>query len=209
MEQIVQLNSQAKLSEHLASPSEATLGHSNKLDGSHLSPHFTLGEMTKSNSHPEVYNIPSHEAIANLKRVCGWLEVLRKRYNERYNACHLERSREISPRAALGRDDKGGALGRDDKEKPIIINSGYRSPQLNKKIGGVAGSNHLTGCAVDIRVLGMEQLIRYATILLDYADESKQDFDELLIERNRYGAIWLHFAVRPFSNRRKVAFIRA
>jgi len=206
MEQIVQLNSNAKLSEH-----------------------FTLGEMTKSSSHPEVYNIPSHEAIANLKRVCGWLEVLRKRYNERYNAYHLEHhpsvmssgvetSHEISPRAALGRDDKGGALGRDDKggtlgrddkEKPIIINSGYRSPQLNKKIGGVAGSNHLTGCAVDIRVLGMEQLIRYATILLDYADESKQDFDELLIERNRYGAIWLHFAVRPFSNRRKVAFIRA
>ena len=197
MEQIVQLNSNAKLSDH-----------------------FTLGEMTKSSSHPEVYNIPSHEAIANLKRVCGWLEVLRKRYNERYNACHLEHhpsvmssgvetSHEISPRAALGRDDKGGAFGRDDKEKPIIINSGYRSPQLNKKIGGVAGSNHLTGCAVDIRVLGMEQLIRYATILLDYADESKQDFDELLIERNRYGAIWLHFAVRPFSNRRKVAFIRA
>jgi len=219
MEQIVQLNSQAKLSEH-----------------------FTLGEMTKSNSHPEVYNIPSHEAIANLKRVCGWLEVLRKRYNERYNACHLEHhpsvmssvvetSHEISPRAALGRDDKGGTLGMtgggtlgmttspvssrlseahgEISEKPIIINSGYRSPQLNKKIGGVAGSNHLTGCAVDIRVLGMEQLIRYATILLDYADESKQDFDELLIERNRYGAIWLHFAVRPFSNRRKVAFINA
>ena len=130
--------------------------------------------MTKSSSHPEVYNIPSHEAIANLKRVCEWLEVLRKRYG-----------------------------------KPIIINSGYRSPQLNKKIGGVAGSNHLTGCAVDIRVLGMEQLIRYATILLDYADESKQDFDELLIERNRYGSIWLHFAVRPFSNRRKVCFINA
>ena len=82
MEPIVQLNSQAKLSEHLASPSEATLGHSNKLDGSHLSPHFTLGEMTKSNSHPEVYNIPSHEAIANLKRVCGWLEVLRERYGK-------------------------------------------------------------------------------------------------------------------------------
>jgi uncharacterized protein YcbK (DUF882 family) len=27
-------------------------------------------------------------------------------------------------------------------EKPIIINSGYRSPQLNKKIGGVPTSNH-------------------------------------------------------------------
>jgi hypothetical protein len=117
---------------------------------------------------------------------------------------------EISPRAALGRDDKGEeALGRDDKEKPIIINSGYRSPQLNKKIGGVPTSNHLTGCAVDIRVADMEQLIRYANILLDYSKESHQDFDELLIERNRYGAIWLHFAVRPSGNRRKVAFIQA
>ena len=127
-------------------------------------------------------------------------------------------SHEISPRASLGRDDKGGALGRDDKggtlgrddkEKPIIINSGYRSPQLNKKIGGVPTSNHLTGCAVDIRVTGMEQLIRYAAILLDYADETNQQFNELLIERNRYGAFWLHFAVRPSGNRRKVAFIQA
>ena len=53
-------------------------------------------------------------------------------------------------------------------------------------------------------MLGAEQLIRYANILLDYADESGQDFDELLIEKNHYGAMWLHFAVRPFSNRRKV-----
>ena len=151
MEQIIQLNANAKLSEH-----------------------FTLGELTKSNSHPEVYNIPSHEAIANMKRLCQWLEVLRERAGT-----------------------------------PIRINSGYRSPQLNKKIGGVANSNHLTGCAVDIRVSGMEQLIRYAAILLDYAEESHQDFDELLIEKNRYGAIWLHFAVRPSGNRRKILFINA
>ena len=141
--------------------------------GAKLSPHFTLGEMTTSN-HKEVYNIPSHEAIANLKRLCGWLEVLRERYGE-----------------------------------PIHINSGYRSPQLNRKIGGAATSNHLTGCAVDIRVAGMEQALRYATILLDYSDESKQEFDELLIEKNRYGAIWVHFAVRASGNRRKICFINA
>ena len=161
MEQIVQLNSNAKLSEH-----------------------FTLGEFTKSNSHPEIYNIPSHEAIANLKRLTKWLEVLRMRAGT-----------------------------------PIRINSGYRSPQLNKKIGGVPTSNHLTGCAADIRVENMEQLIRYAAIILDYADESKQEFDELLIERrsasplgsskNRYGAVWVHFAVRPSNNRRKVMFLNA
>ena len=49
----------------------------------HLSEHFTLGEVTKSR-HTEIYNIPSHVAIENLKRVCEWLEALRLRYNLRY-----------------------------------------------------------------------------------------------------------------------------
>ena len=149
MEQIIQLNSGAK-----------------------LSPHFTLGELTKSSSHPDIYNVPTHEAIENLKHVCTWLEVLRER--------------------------SGG---------PVVINSGYRSQQLNRKIGGAPNSNHLTGCAVDIRVTGFEQAIRYAAILLDYVDETGEEFDELLLERNRFGAFWLHFAVKPKGNRHKVLFI--
>ena len=101
--------------------------------------------------------------------------------------------------------------------KPILINSGFRSEAVNKAIGGVKGSNHLTGCAVDIRVTGPEQAIRYACILLDIADESKRDFDELLIERSPKGGYWVHFAVRPGGtsinsvtapNRRKVRFIQ-
>ena len=98
---------------------------------------------------------------------------------------------------------------RERATQPIIINSGYRSPQLNRKVGGAPTSNHLTGCAVDIRTNGMEQAICYAAILIAYANESAQDYDELLIEKNRYGAVWLHFAVRPKDNRRKVAFIQA
>ena len=137
----------------------------------HLSEHFTLGEVTKSR-HTEVYNIPSHVAIENLKRVCAWLE-------------------ELIVRA----------------KTPIVINSGYRSPQLNKKLGGSPTSNHLTGCAVDIRVAGIEQAMRYAVILMDYADETKQDYDEIIIEKNCRGAIWLHFAVRPKDNRRKTMFL--
>jgi hypothetical protein len=75
----------------------------------------------------------------------------------------------------------------------------------------VATSNHLTGCAVDIRVAGKEQLIRYACILLDYADETKQDFDEILLEHGANGVIWLHFAVRPpgQQNRRRICLLKA
>ena len=92
-------------------------------------------------------------------------------------------------------------------EEPLIINSGYRSPAVNKAVGGAPTSNHLTGCAVDIRVAGLEQLLRYAVILLDISDESGEDFDELLLERNKAGRYWLHFAVRPSGNRRRVRII--
>ena len=145
-----------------------------------LSEHFTLGELCKTSAKTQDGNIPSHVHIENLKRLCGWLEMLRSEWNKRYGE---------------GND-------------PIIINSGYRSPAVNKAVGGVATSNHLTGCAADIRVAGIEQLIRYATILLDISDESQEDFDELLIERSPKGTYWLHFAVRPSGNRRKVRLIQ-
>ena len=93
-------------------------------------------------------------------------------------------------------------------DEPIIINSGYRSEAVNKAVGGVKGSNHLTGCAADIRVAGMEQALRYAVILLDISDESHEDFDELLLERSPRGTYWLHFAVRPKDNRMKIRLIQ-
>ena len=97
---------------------------------------------------------------------------------------------------------------REKSGGPVLINSGFRSEAVNRAIGGVKGSNHLTGCAVDIRVTGLEQAIRYACILLDIADGSKRDYDELLIERSPKGTYWLHFAVRPSGNRKKVRFIQ-
>ena len=196
-----------------------------------LSEHFTLDEMCKTSANLD--NVPNEAQVENLKRLCGWLEKLRRRYNLRYVYGKMERS--VSPpelggargglRSAEGRllpegrknEGMSGASsdhpahtgtppnlgGEKDTEEPIIISSGYRSPELNKKVGGSPTSNHLTGCAVDIRVAGIEQAMRYAVILMDYADETKQDYDELLIERNRSGGYWLHFAVRPKDNRRK------
>ena len=162
-----------------------------------LSEHYTLGEMTKTST--GMMNIPSRVSIENLKRVCGWLEALRARYNLRYVSPSSDHPAHPGTPPNLG--------GEKDTEEPIIISSGYRSPEVNRKVGGSATSNHLTGCAVDIRVYGIEQAMRYAVILMDYADETRQDYDELLIERNRSGRYWVHFAVRPKDNRRKTRFI--
>ena len=143
-----------------------------------LSQHMTLGELCKTSVRME--NVPNEAQVENLRRVCRWLERLRRRWNDLYA------------------DDGGVGM-----EEPLIINSGYRSPAVNKAVGGAPTSNHLTGCAVDIRVAGLEQLLRYAVILLDISDMSREDFDELLLERK--GAVmWLHFAVRPSGNRRRV-----
>ena len=150
-----------------------------------LSEHFTLGELCKTKHVTEDGNIPSHVSIENLKRICeNWLEDLRYSYNTLY--C-------LEP---------GEDYETSKNVEPIIINSGYRSPAVNLKT-----SNHLSGCAVDIRCAGKEQMIRYASILVDIADGTKQDFDELLLEQ--HGSVcWLHFAVRPKDNRRRIGFIR-
>ena len=142
-----------------------------------LSEHMTLAELCKTNTGIE--NVPNEAQVENLKRVCRWLERLRKRWNDKYG----------------------------DGDDPIIINSGFRSPEVNKAVGGVPTSNHLTGCAVDIRCVGMEQALRYASILLDISDMSREDFDELLIEQKR-SVVWIHFAVRPWGNRRRIDFKR-
>jgi uncharacterized protein YcbK (DUF882 family) len=142
-----------------------------------LSEHFGLAELCKTRTGIE--NVPNEEQVDNLRRVCRWLEKLRKRWNDLYG----------------------------EGDDPIIINSGFRSPEVNKAVGGVATSNHLTGCAVDIRCIGMEQALRYASILLDLSDLKKEDYDELLIEQKR-NVIWIHFAVRPSGNRRRTNFKR-
>ena len=156
-----------------------------------LSEHFSLGELCVTNAKTPDGNIPSHVHIENLKNLCeNWLEDLRYSYNTLY--C-------LKP---------GEDYETSKNVEPIVINSGFRSEAVNKAVGGVKGSNHLSGCAADIRVAGIEQLVRYATILLDISDESKEDFDELLLERSPKGNYWLHFAVRPSGNRRKVRLIQ-
>jgi uncharacterized protein YcbK (DUF882 family) len=54
---------------------------------------------------------------------------------------------------------------RDTLKKPVTINSGYRSPDYNKKIGGASKSQHLLAKAADIRVPGLLAIEVYNVIL--------------------------------------------
>ena len=157
-----------------------------------LTEHFSLSEMCSTSVQTADHNFPSQEVITNLRRLCGWLEELRT-----YPRPLPKEGEKNDPHLTSPGGGKQGT--------PIYINSGYRSPAVNKAVGGVATSNHLTGCAADIRCTGIEQALRYAAYLLDISKERGEAFDEIIIEhRAKTGSYWVHFAVRASGNRRKV-----
>ena len=153
----------------------------------YLTQHFTLEEMCKSGSHPEVKNVPNGTQRENLERVAVWLEGLRTLYNARYP-------------------------NKDGEPTPLIVNSGFRCAMLNKVVGGVPTSNHLTGCAADIHCPGKDtnerakMALRYATLLLELANIRREKFDEVIVER-KGTTWWVHFAVKPDDNRSWVTVI--
>lgn len=70
--------------------------------------------------------------------------------------------------------------------KPIRINSAYRSPQLNKLVGGVPNSWHQDGNAADIHISSTKE----AKILFSYL-QKLPSVDTVLFEHSKT-AQWLH-----------------
>lgn len=60
---------------------------------------------------------------------------------------------------------------------PIIITSGYRSPQVNKLVGGVGNSQHMSGCAADFHVKGYNHSMMYEVFLSIF---NTLEFDQLI-----------------------------
>lgn len=83
---------------------------------------------------------------------------------------------------------------RDMLEKPIKISSGYRCPELNRRIGGVRSSQHCLGEAVDISVDGLTTLELARLIIA-----SGLEFDQLIDEQN-----WIHVSYKEGCNRNQV-----
>ena len=75
--------------------------------------------------------------------------------------------------------------------KPIMVNSAFRSKQVNDAVGSKDTSQHRSGCAADVRVPGMtpDQVVK--TVIA-----AKLPFDQIIREFDR----WTHISVPNTNN---------
>lgn len=136
-----------------------------------LTKHFKLSEFIRSAtaSAKKIDNTPSLEAVSNLQQLCiHVLEPLREYANS------------ISPHP------KGESVG-------VSISSGYRSPTLNKAVGGATTSQHMTGEAADIHIPDEATGKRWFVWLMDNVP-----FHQLIWEKSTPSSThhWIHVAFK-------------
>jgi zinc D-Ala-D-Ala carboxypeptidase len=83
--------------------------------------------------------------------------------------------------AALLQDVKAAVGG-----KPVLINSGFRSKQVNDAVGSKDSSQHRLACAADLRVPGMTP-----RQVVEACIEAKVPFDQIILEFDA----WTHISV--------------
>jgi uncharacterized protein YcbK (DUF882 family) len=93
---------------------------------------------------------------------------------------------------------------REGLGQPIRISSGYRSPSLNRAIGGAKNSQHTTGEALDLQGIGTlknSQIFNYI--------KKNLEFDQLIWE---FGTdkepAWVHVSYKKTGNRKQILYIK-
>lgn len=71
---------------------------------------------------------------------------------------------------------------RDVVHAPILITSGYRSSQVNRLVGGVGDSQHMSGCAADFHVGGFTPSMMHQVFLYIF---NTLEFDQLIYYRRK------------------------
>ena len=76
---------------------------------------------------------------------------------------------------------------REKTGAPISINSGYRSPPLNARIGGAKNSQHMEGKAADVQSNGMPVLDLFKKVI-----ELALPYDQVIYEAKNKTTKWVH-----------------
>jgi zinc D-Ala-D-Ala carboxypeptidase len=88
--------------------------------------------------------------------------------------------------------------------KPIIINSFYRSPALNKAVKGAKNSDHLKGMAIDLDAGSNSENLKLFNWL-----KNNVEFKQLIHEYgDKSGPEWVHISYDPTDLRTQLLYIK-
>ena len=82
---------------------------------------------------------------------------------------------------------------------PIRISSGYRSPALNRAIGGSSKSQHCKGQAVDIQFFKKGEMCNKE--IYDWVIKEGIEFDQMI---NEFDYAWIHISLKDKENRKQI-----
>ena len=86
-----------------------------------------------------------------------------------------------------------------DSIGPIRVTSGYRSPQLNKAIGGSTRSQHSKGQALDLQYWKEGKMNN--KVIYDWSLDSGLEFDQII---NEFDYAWIHISLKKNNNRGQI-----
>ena len=86
-----------------------------------------------------------------------------------------------------------------DELGPIRISSGYRSPELNRTIGGSAKSQHCKGEALDLQFWENGQMNNRK--IYDWIIDNGIEFDQMI---NEFNFSWIHISLKGKKNRKNI-----
>lgn len=132
---------------------------------------FTIGELCASQVAQKkgIDNTPSAMVRVHLTETMTLLENIRaewEKYCEQYN---------------LGTPS-------------LIVSSGYRSPELNKAVGGVKNSSHVLGYAADVVPANGKQ-DEFERFMVKVFEKKGYAYDQIIVERSK-SARWVHIGYK-------------
>ena len=86
--------------------------------------------------------------------------------------------------------------------RPILVNSGYRSPEHNRRVGGSPTSDHMRGLAADIHIAGLSGE-EQKKLILPAITQWRLSFDQLIVYPR-----FVHISYRPGEKNREMVLHR-